>query len=51
MIALMFQLGWIIGGVLDTLIGTRWATVVAGGGSTVIVTFAFVASRELRRVK
>ncbi len=50
MIALIFQLGWLLGGVLDGAIGTRSTTLVAVGGSMAIVTIAFLSSRELRRV-
>lgn len=50
MIALIFQLGWILGGVLDTAIGTRRATLVAAGGAMAIMTFAFVSSRDLRNL-
>jgi MFS family permease len=50
MIALIFQLGWILGGVLDTLIDTRGATLVGAAGSMCIVIIAFVASRDLRKL-
>jgi MFS family permease len=50
MIALIFQLGWILGGVLDTLIGTQGATQVAAAGSMTIVMIAFASSRDLRHL-
>jgi MFS family permease len=50
MIALIFQLGWIAGGALDTAIGTRQAALIAAGGSLVMVLIAFGRSRELRHV-
>jgi MFS family permease len=50
MIALIFQLGWILGGVLDTLIGTQGATLVAAIGSMTIVLISFASSRELRHL-
>lgn len=50
MIALIFQLGWILGGVLDTLVGTQAATLVGAAGSMIIVTIAFTASRDLRKL-
>lgn len=50
MIALIFQLGWILGGVLDTTIGTVGATLVAAIGSMTIVAFAFASSRDLRNL-
>ncbi len=50
MIALIFQLGWILGGVLDGAIGTRNTTLVAAGGSMAIVAIAFLSSRDLRRL-
>lgn len=50
MIALIFQLGWILGGVLDGVIGTRATTLVAAGGSMAVVAIAFIASRDLRKL-
>lgn len=50
MIALIFQLGWILGGALDGAIGTRATTFVAAGGSMTVVLIAFIASRDLRRL-
>lgn len=50
MIALIFQLGWIVGGVLDTTIGTRETTLVAAAGSLLMVFIAFGSSRDLRNV-
>ncbi len=50
MIALIFQLGWILGGVLDETIGTRSTALVAAGGSMAIVAIAFISSRDLRRL-
>ncbi len=50
MIALIFQLGWILGGVLDEFIGTRQTTLVAACGSMAIVALTFLFSRDLRRL-
>lgn len=50
MIALIFQLGWILGGALDGVIGTRSTTLVAAGGSMTIVALAFMLSRDLRKL-
>lgn len=50
MIALIFQLGWILGGVLDTAIGTRGATLIGAGGAMTIVFIAFASSRDLRKL-
>lgn len=50
MIALIFQLGWILGGVLDTAIGTRGATLIGAGGAMTIVIIAFASSRDLRKL-
>ncbi len=50
MIALIFQLGWILGGALDGAIGTRGTALVAAGGSMTVVVLAFIASRDLRKL-
>ncbi len=50
MIALIFQLGWILGGVLDTAIGTRGTTIFAACGAMGVVAIAFLASRDLRKL-
>ena len=46
----IFQLGWILGGVLDELIGTRGTTLIGAGGSMAVVALTFLFSRDLRRL-
>jgi MFS family permease len=50
MVALIFQLGWLLGGALDTLVGTRVTTLIAAGGAMTMVVTAFAVSRDLRKL-
>jgi len=50
MVVLVFQLGWIVGGVLDTAIGTQAAGLISGIGGTTIVVLTYLRSRALRSV-
>ncbi len=50
MVVLVFQLGWIFGGVLDTTIGSRETVMVGAMGSFALAVFAFAASPALRKL-
>ena len=50
MVALIMQLGWLLGGVLDTMIGTRATTLVAAGGAMSMALVAFGVSKDLRKL-
>jgi hypothetical protein len=51
MIALIFQQGWIIGGVLETSLGPRAAALIAAAGSGAVTLAVFAASSSLRRLR
>jgi hypothetical protein len=50
MVVLVFQLGWIVGGALDTTIGTRQTVAISAIGSAVLALFAFTRSSALRKL-
>lgn len=50
MVVLVFQLGWIVGGALDTTIGTRPTALISGIGGFAVVAAAYARSAHLRRV-
>jgi hypothetical protein len=51
MIALIFQQGWIIGGVLETSLGPRAAALIAAAGSGAVTLAVFAASSSLRKLR
>jgi MFS family permease len=50
MIVLVFQLGWIVAGVLESNIGARETAAIAAGGAILLTLLVFGRSRELRRL-
>jgi MFS family permease len=50
MVVLVFQLGWVVGGVLDSTIGSRPTAAIAAGGLFGLAVLALAASPPLRRL-
>jgi MFS family permease len=50
MVVLVFQLGWIVGGALDSVIGTRETMLVASIGTATLALVALWRSASLRRM-